>query len=127
MSDEQFPKAHRLLRGGQFKRVFDCRVSVADNVLVVYGCESELAHPRLGLAVSRKVGPAVVRNRWKRLIREAFRRSRENLPAGLDLVVLPRQGITPNIQQVRESLVQLVWRVERKLRQNREQQQAQQQ
>ncbi len=48
------------------------------------------AGPRLGMVVSRKVGPAVVRNQLKRWIREWFRRRAGALPAGLDIVVIPR-------------------------------------
>jgi ribonuclease P protein component len=45
---------------------------------------------RLGLSVSRKVGGAVRRNRFKRLLREAFRAVQQDLPAGMDLVVVAR-------------------------------------
>ena len=48
--------------------------------------------PRLGVVASRKVGPAVARNRAKRLVREAFRLNQALLPRGLDLVVIIRPG-----------------------------------
>jgi ribonuclease P protein component len=47
---------------------------------------------RLGLVVSRKVGGAVVRNRVKRRVREWFRRSRGQLPAHADWIVIARPG-----------------------------------
>jgi ribonuclease P protein component len=53
---------------------------------------NEAGIPRLGLAVSRKVGGAVVRNRVKRRLREIFRRDRGLLPEPLDIVVVPQAG-----------------------------------
>lgn len=46
---------------------------------------------RLGITVTRKIGNAVMRNRIKRLVREAFRRNRSRLPSGLDLVWVAKQ------------------------------------
>ena len=48
--------------------------------------------PRLGITASRKVGNAVVRARAKRLIREAFRATRELWPPGIDLVVIVKRA-----------------------------------
>jgi ribonuclease P protein component len=50
------------------------------------------ASPRLGITASRRVGNAVVRSRAKRLIREAFRATRELWPAGVDLVVIVKRA-----------------------------------
>ncbi len=82
--------------------------------MLVFGAASGLPHPRIGLSVSRKVGSAVVRNRWKRLLREAFRLSRERLPDGIDLVVIPRQGVEPELGELMESLPRLAAKLARK-------------
>jgi ribonuclease P protein component len=118
MSDCRFPKQLRLLRGGQFEKVYRRRRSAADRLLLVHACENGLDHCRLGLSVSRRVGGAVVRNRWKRLLREAFRQARGELPEGLDLVVSPRRGTTiePDFAGVRRSLVGLARQADRRIK-----------
>ena len=108
------------IRGGlDFRRVYNRRCSVSDSAIVVVGCENGLDYPRLGLSVSRKVGSAVTRNRWKRLIREAFRISARRLPAGIDLVVIPRPGRKPELATLLQSLPRLAARVSRKLERTR--------
>jgi ribonuclease P protein component len=115
MDDERFRAEYHIRSGVDFKRVYRHRLTASDNMLLVFGCENGLPHPRLGLSVSRKVGNAVNRNRWKRLIREAFRISRRQLPGGVDLVVIPRQGSQPQLAAMLESLPRLASRVKRKL------------
>lgn len=60
--------------------------------LVVYAAHGAQPWTRMGLTVSRKVGGAVVRNRIKRRLREAFRRNKLALPLGFDVVVIARVG-----------------------------------
>jgi ribonuclease P protein component len=110
-----FPKSRRLLKTAEFDRVFKRRRSQSDGMLVLYACENELGYSRLGLVVSRKAGNAIARGRWKRCLREAFRLLQHELPAGLDLVILPRPGATPTISRVQESLKTLATRLSRQL------------
>ena len=110
-----FPKSRRLLKAAEFDRVFRRRRSQADGMLLVYACENSLPHARLGLVVSRKVGNSVARNRWKRCLREAFRLAQHELPAGLDLIVLPRAGAEASLPRMRQSPCQLVGRLARQM------------
>ncbi len=75
MADNRFLRQYRILSRGDFRRVYERRCSVGDDLLIARGCETDRAFPRLGLAVSKQVGCAVVRNRWKRpiLVGETFR------------------------------------------------------
>ncbi len=79
--------------------------------MTLYVDQNEVGPARLGIVAGRRYGNAVQRNRIKRLIREAFRRIRHDLPAGVDCVVLPRPGADPTILQIRESLLTLAQRL----------------
>ena len=105
--DQRFGRVFRIRSRGDFERVYGTGSVAADAVLVLHASCNGRDVTRLGLSVSRKVGPAIQRNRWKRLIREAFRRQRDALPSGYDLVVRPRRGATPDYHAVARSLPRL--------------------
>ena len=107
MTDLRFLPEHHVRRPGDFRRAYQRRCSAGDGEILVFGAENGLEHARIGLSVSRKVGGAVARNRWKRLLREAFRIEHPHLPPGIDLVVIPRLGVEPELAALRQSLTKL--------------------
>lgn len=115
MTDQSFPKSARVRSQADFDRVYQNSEFVADDFLVLKGCRNGTSETRIGLSVSKKVGNAVVRNRWKRLIREAFRRQRSELPVGLDLVARPRKGAKCEAEGIYRSVKRLAERLEKKL------------
>jgi ribonuclease P protein component len=82
----------RVRKRAEFDRIQKggARVSTRSFLLVVAG-RSDRGPARLGITASRKIGGAVVRNRAKRLVREAFRALGELFPPGIDLVVIVRK------------------------------------
>jgi ribonuclease P protein component len=88
--DQRLRKAERLTRRAEFLEAQRAGGRYQGTWLVVYAMATKRGFARLGITTSRKVGNAVVRNRWRRLIREAFRHNKAKLPASHDLVVIVR-------------------------------------
>lgn len=113
----RFTQTMRMKSSRLFAQVFREGVVAADGVLVVHASmqPDEKAHPKLGLAVGKKVGNAPERNHWKRLIREAFRLEQHQLPLGLYLVVRPKKGAVADAQAVRQSLPRMARKAAKRL------------
>jgi ribonuclease P protein component len=91
----RFPSRSRVRKRVEFLKIQDrgLRVSTSRFVLILSASAAPHAsEPRLGITASRRVGNAVVRSRAKRLIREAFRATRQLWPAGIDLVVIVKRA-----------------------------------
>lgn len=73
-----------------FRRIYQRGKSSAGRSLVVYCRRNGLGYNRLGLTVGAKVGHAVVRNRIRRRVREAYRLSETSYRRGYDIVVVAR-------------------------------------
>ena len=113
--NSKFTKTDRLVHQSDFDRVYESDLFAADHVLVIKGTRTSGPRTRLGLSVSRRVGNAVVRNRWKRAIREAFRTRRAQLPPGFDFIVRPRRGAEPHLASIVASLPTLARRIARRI------------
>ena len=83
-------RAHEHIRArGDFQRIYDTGRRLSGRLMTLFVVPNGTGQPRLGIAATRKIGSAVVRNRAKRLARELFR---HNKPSdGLDVVVIPRR------------------------------------
>ena len=80
----------RLRRPSQFRAVLSGGIRKSAGPITVYALPNEVGRPRLGMAISRRVGGAVTRNRMRRRMREAFRLQQHDLGPGYDLVISAR-------------------------------------
>lgn len=109
-----FRRRHRLTRATEFQAVYCHGARRTAGPLTIYLLPNNRPDHRLGLSVGRRVGGAVVRNRVKRLLREAFRLDRARFPIGpdgaFDLVVQVRPHPPKPIDDYRSLLTALVGR-----------------
>ncbi len=105
-------RSHRLKKNEHFQAVFQKGSSAANKQFVVYSLKQEgQASFRVGISVSKKIGIAVMRNRVKRLIREAISRVEDVIQPGLDLVVIARPGVEEmTLDQIEKSLLHVMKR-----------------
>ncbi|MFN8706409.1 MAG: ribonuclease P protein component [Planctomyces sp.] len=99
--------AGRIKESADFQRLYNQGSKAGDQHLLVFAAPNGLSFSRFGLSVSKKHGNAVRRNRRKRLLREAFRLLQQELPPGLDLVLIPSNRIESSLNDYQSSLIRL--------------------
>ena len=86
-----FSPAERIRRRADFQEVYNRGAKIHGRYCTVFMLARPDSMGRLGVAATRKIGGAVVRNRAKRLIREVFRRNK--IAKGFDVVVIPKRDL----------------------------------
>jgi ribonuclease P protein component len=109
--DEGHPSAERLTRQREIDEVYKRGRRWSARFLRLHVRENALGRSRLAVSVPRRLCTAVLRNRWKRLIRESFRRNKGAIGPSLDIVAVPTrppEGLRR--QEVEAAMIQLVGR-----------------
>ncbi|MHB9095231.1 MAG: ribonuclease P protein component [Eubacteriales bacterium] len=92
----------------EFSNVFNHGGSVADRLLVVYSLPNGKPYTRFGLSVGKKVGKAVTRNRFKRILREICRSNLPIIKEGYDCVIIARPRILgENYRNIEKSFIKV--------------------
>ena len=93
-------RRHRLSRSRDFDAVYRHGRSVSTRFLVLYWFARDAGdkEPRLGIAVPKQLGGAVVRNRMKRQLRETWRAMIDRVPPGSDYVLIARPGLPEAVE-----------------------------
>ena len=91
--NKKFPKTARVLQRSHFLSLLrQGRHFLGNEVRVDYRKHSKNSVPKLGITVSRRYGKAHDRNRFKRVVREAFRELYSSIPSGLELNISPKKN-----------------------------------
>lgn len=103
-------KEFRIKANKEFQHVFQKGKSFANRQLVIYFLRKpEQQHFRIGLSVGKRIGNAVVRNRIKRYLRQAFHELEKDVNEVYDIVIIARQPTGKmNFHQIKKSLVHLL-------------------
>jgi len=94
MAEKRFglPRQEKIRRGSDFDRVFREGRRISEPSVYARFLPNELAITRVGFAVPTRFGKAAKRNRARRLLREAYRLHKHEMPPGFDIVFLPGAG-----------------------------------
>ena len=76
-----------------FQLVYTTGRSVVDSLSVLYVLPLDAEGPKIGFAVGKKIGNAVVRNRVKRMMREVFRHHKSELLTNIQLIWVARKKL----------------------------------
>ena len=92
-----------------FQAVYKGGKSKANKYLVMYVLPNDNNEIRVGMSVSKKVGNSVVRHRLTRLIWEAYRLHKEEITAGVDVVIVARPAAKDkSYQQIESAFMHLI-------------------
>jgi len=83
----------KLSKTSEFKKVFSEGRRTEGKNLIIFILKNDYDFNRLGIIVKKETGKAVLRNKIKRRLKEAFRQINKKLPPGYDIIVLAKNNI----------------------------------
>lgn len=81
----------RLRKNWEFRRVYRKGRAVVSRNIVLYHFKNGFDYNRIGFSISKKVGKSVIRNRIKRIYREAFLYNNIKIRKGYDFIIIARK------------------------------------
>ena len=92
----------------EFRNCYENGKSFANKFVVIYVWKNSSSNNKIGISCSKKIGNSIVRHRFARLVREAYRLHEDIFNSGLDIVVVARAcARDANFFDIEESLLSL--------------------
>ena len=102
----------RLRTRAEYKRMFQKSLKLTGQWILADIRLTQLPVSRLGITVTKRYGSACERNRFKRLVREAFRLNQQQFNLSFDLVIRPRtQAKHATLQNIQQELLLFIQHV----------------
>ncbi|NLK61901.1 MAG: ribonuclease P protein component [Fusobacteria bacterium] len=92
---------YKIQKNYEFQNIYNTNSKFFGKYIVVYIKKNNLSYSRIGVVASKKVGNAVVRNRTKRLFREALRINLDNFKYNIDIILIAKKIIGDKINILR--------------------------
>ena len=89
----ELPKSSIISNKFEFNRVYNKGRSYVNHMMIIHVINSDSVKGKVGFAVGKKIGNAVVRNRIKRLMREAYRISQHEINQNISMILIARKPL----------------------------------
>ncbi len=107
-------KINIVKKNEDFKRIIDLNKCIKNNVFIIHYGSNNLKYYRFGISVSKKIGNAVTRNYYKRIIRNIVDNHKKLYSNGKDYIIILRKAcIEMNFKEIEDSFLQLIGKIEK--------------
>ena len=107
-------KINIIKKNEDFKKIIDMNNCYKNNCLLIHFGSNNLEYYRFGISVSKKIGNAVTRNYYKRVIRNIVDNHKKLYSKGKDYIIILRKAcIEMNYSEIEQSFLQLISKIEK--------------
>jgi ribonuclease P protein component len=107
-------KINIIKKNEDFKKIIDMNNCYKNNCLLIHFGSNNLEYYRFGISVSKKIGNAVTRNYYKRVIRNIVDNHKKLYSKGKDYIIILRKAcIEMNYSEIEQSFLQLINKIEK--------------
>jgi ribonuclease P protein component len=92
----KFTKKERITQPQEFRRVMKLGRRISSRNFILFVKKGENPFHRLGIVVKKEMGPATLRNRMKRYLREFFRLHKYQIKGSYDIILMVKKGCSVN-------------------------------